>query len=155
MSFPFLALARPLGAEDRRRISSAVQSLLTFQRTLQGFPALPAAPDGTPFVSLYAGGALRGCFGSGEGPPGERLARAFLRALEDTRFGGVRAHERGALTAQVSYPRDPRPVAFEQAAAQIEPGTHGAALQLPRASPVLLLPQAARDERLRQRRSIS
>ena len=59
-------------------------------RSIDG-PQPRAAPDATPFVSLYARGMLRGCFGSDEGRPHERVTRAFLRALDDVRYGGIRA----------------------------------------------------------------
>jgi hypothetical protein len=106
------------------------------------------APDATPFVSLYAEGSLRGCYGSHEGAAPERLVRAFLQAQADERFGGVSAAHRGALVAQVSYPHGARLLNPEVAEDEIEPGTHGVALVRDRAPSVLLLPHVARDGRI-------
>jgi hypothetical protein len=128
-----------------------VRALLAWQRSLARWPAAGAspgaAPDATPFVSLYARGTLRGCFGSHEGRPGQRLARAFLRALEDSRYGMVRAEDRDALTAVVSYVRDLRVVEADRVVAEIEPGTHGLAVMKEGLAPVVLLPHVARDAR--------
>jgi hypothetical protein len=74
--------------------------------------------------------------------------RAFLRAQEDGRFGGIHAAERGALSAQVAYLRAPRLESPEAAPEKIEPGTHGVALVRDREPAVLLLPHVARDEGL-------
>jgi hypothetical protein len=104
-------------------------------------------PDATPFVSLYAKGRLCGCYGSDEGPPGERLARAFLRAVDDGRFGGVRPGEREEVVAQISWVRRPRLVNPETAADAMELGVHGLAVVREGGRGTLLLPQVARDER--------
>jgi AMMECR1 domain-containing protein len=120
--------------------------LLQFQRTLDRWPAITGAPDATPFVSVYANGSLRGCYGSAEGPPDERLARAFLHAQDDDRFGGIAPAERAVCVAQVSYPREARLVNPASVEGEIEVGTHGVALVRDRATPVLLLPQVARDD---------
>lgn len=149
LPFPFRVLARPLDARQRARIAEAVRALLRFQRTLRAWPAPGWGADATPFVSLYAGGTLRGCFGSDEGKTGgERLTRAFLRALEDPRHGGVSARERRGLVAQVSYVRAPFAVDAERVLDLLEPGTHGVALARAGAAPVLFLPDVARDGRL-------
>jgi AMMECR1 domain-containing protein len=125
-----------------------VRSLLRFQRTLAKWSIPKRAPDATPFVSIYADGSLRGCFGSDEGPPGERLARAFFSALHDTRFGGVRSRERDRIAVQVSFVRDARLINPEGAADAIELGVHGVAV-VPEGRPaVCLLPHVARDERV-------
>ena len=107
-----------------------------------------AAPDATPFVALYADGHLRGCYGSNEGAPHERLARAFLRALDDGRFGGVRSDERDRVVAQVSYVRRARLVNPATAADELELGVHGVAVVPGNRPPALLLPHVARDERV-------
>jgi hypothetical protein len=78
----------------------------------------------------------------------ERVARAFLRAAHDARFGGVRGDERDSLVAQVSYVRRAQLVNPETAADEIEAGTHGVALVRDRSLAVLLLPHVARDGRL-------
>ena len=122
--------------------------MLAWQRTLRRWPPLVSAPNATPFVSLYVRGALRGCFGSHEGDRAERLARAFLLALGDTRFGRIGADERSVVAAQLSYLRRIERCSFDEATARIEPGTHGVAVAPPGRPPVLLLPQVARDQRL-------
>jgi AMMECR1 domain-containing protein len=137
---------RPLDARARRGVQSYVDALLRFQRTLTRWPKLRRAPDATPFLSLYARGALRGCKGSGEGSPGERLARAFLFALGDERLGPpLTPAERAVLCADVSYIRRPRRLEVARAAESIELGTHGLAHVQPGERPALLLPQVARD----------
>ena len=124
-----------------------MRALLRWQRDLRGWPKLTKAPDATPFVSVYSAGRLRGCIGCDEGEPAERLARGFLRALEDHRFGGVLAGDREELAAQVAYPAAARAVSVARLERTLEPGTHGLAY-LPRGgTPTLLLPQVARDER--------
>jgi hypothetical protein len=106
------------------------------------------APDATPFVSVYANGRLCGCQGSDEGEPSERVTRAFLRALHDSRFAVVTPGERKVLAAQVSYVRRPRLLNPESAGSEIEVGTHGVALVRDRMPGVMILPHVARDERL-------
>jgi hypothetical protein len=94
---------------------------------------------------LYSGGRLCGCYGSDEGRPGERIARAFLRALEDSR-GGVRPSDRARLVAQVAYLRTPhRLVSLDDALLRIEPGTHGVGFVPGDGPAAILLPQVARD----------
>ncbi len=144
--FPWGALARPLPKKKRTSLVRSLRGLLRWQRTLKGWPAITGAPDATPFVSLYGNGRLCGCFGSEEGRPGERVARAFLRAMEDARHGGAHRADRGALVAQVSYARDVRRVSsVEEALARIEPGTHGVVLVRPSGEAVILVPSVARD----------
>ncbi len=107
-----------------------------------------AAPDATPFVSLYANGRLCGCYGSEEGTPGERLTRAFLRAAHDGRFAEASAAEREVLAARISYLRHPRLLNPETAAREIEIGTHGVALVRGRAPATIVLPHVACDANL-------
>jgi AMMECR1 domain-containing protein len=121
---------------------------MTWQRTLRRWPAIVGAPDATPFVTIYADGVLRGCFGWHEGEPGERLARAFLRALEDSRYGMVRSTERGRLAVVVSYVRSTRVVVPERIEAQVEDGNEGIAVIKKGRPPVVLLPHVARDLRV-------
>jgi AMMECR1 domain-containing protein len=144
--FAWRTLRGPLDATARAAAARALEGLLCFQHTLEAWPAIAGVPDATPFVSLYAAGRLRGCYGCGEGGPPERLARAFLHAQADDRFGGIAPGEREALVAQVSYPRAARLVNPGSVEDEIEAGTHGVALVRDRAQPVLLLPHVARDE---------
>lgn len=144
--FPWKTLRRSLRADERSRVASAVRAMLRFQRSLEAWKCPKNTPDATPFVSLYVDGKLRGCYGSDEGAPGERLARAFLRALDDGRFGGVRANERDRVTAHVSYVRRARLVNPETAADEIELGVHGAAVVPSNSPATLLLPHVVRDE---------
>ena len=146
--FGWKTLRRASTAAEREALASAVRGMLRFQRTLTKWGAPRVAPDATPFVSLYADGRLRGCYGSSEGPPGERLARAFLRAMDDGRFGGVRPDERDRIVAQVSYVRRARLVNPATAADELELGVHGVAVVPEGRPPVLLLPHVARDERV-------
>jgi AMMECR1 domain-containing protein len=145
--FPWRAVARPLRQTERAEVARALRDLLRFQRELGAFRAARAAPDATPFVSLYQRGKLRGCYGSDEGSPTERVTRAFLMALHDRRFGGVDPGDRAALVAQLSYVRRPRLINPETAPDELEAGTHGVALVLDRGPRALLLPHVARDER--------
>jgi hypothetical protein len=138
------ALGRPLTASERRGLRRDVARLLAWQRDLGSWPLVAHAPDGIPFVSLYARGRLVGCFGSDEGPPPERLARAFLRALEDARFGGVRAPHRAELSCDVAYVTDLRDVEPDA----IEAGTDGVGVVRPDGAPIVLLPEVASYHRL-------
>jgi hypothetical protein len=131
-----------------------MRDLLRFQCTLDRWRCPARAPDATPFVSLYANGRLCGCHGDGEGSPGERLARAFLRAANDGRFDPISSEERTALAAQVSYARRPRLLNPETAADEIEVGTHGVALVGERGQAAMILPHVARDEGLGPRELI-
>jgi AMMECR1 domain-containing protein len=132
---------------ERAEITRAVRSMLRFQRDLTSLRPARAAPDATPFVALYANGRLCGCYGSDESCPAERLARAFLRAAHDPRFGGISAAERGALVAQVSYVHRTHLLNPETAADDIEVGIHGVALVREGSRSALLLPHVARDQR--------
>ena len=151
-TFPWRSLRAPLSDEERGAVRQGLERLLHWQASLGAFPRLRDAPDATPFVSIYARGTLRGCMGTEEGRPGERLCRAFLRALEDVRYGTISPAERRDLTAQVSYPIDPEEVDAARAAAVLEPGTHGVACVREGAMPVNLLPQVARDNGLEPQR---
>lgn len=146
--FPWKALRRPLDETQRAGVARAVRGLLRFQRTLTRWPGPSSAPDATPFVALYANGRLCGCYGSDEGSPAERLARAFLRAVHDGRFGPVSAGERAELAAQVSYLKRPRLLNPENAAEVIEVGTHGVSLVRSGHPTAIVLPHVASAERL-------
>jgi AMMECR1 domain-containing protein len=146
--FSCVPLVRALSRAERRRIRSHMHSLLAWQRTLDGWPRAIRAPDATPFVTIYAGGTLRGCFGSNEGPPGERLTRAFLRALEDARYGQVRTEERERLAVVVSYTGAPRPVDPALVDERVEAGVEGLGVVEDGRAPVIILPHVARDLRL-------
>jgi AmmeMemoRadiSam system protein A len=86
----------------RRAIASAV-----LEKRLPDFPAFPAAlsePRGA-FVTLYRGGALRGCVGQVEnpGPLADVVARsAISAALHDSRFAPVSAEEVASLEIEIS-----------------------------------------------------
>ena len=137
---PYRALARPLTAAERTRLSRHLARLVDWQRNLRAWPTLDDAPDATPFVSLYAGPRLVGCFGSDEGAPGERIARAFLRAIADARQHALAPAEREQVTAQVSFVVALERVQLARAPETIEAGTHGVASRT-----AILLPDVARD----------
>lgn len=122
-----------------------MQALLRWQGTLRRWPTMTGAPDATPFVTIYAGGALRGCFGSAEGRPAERLTRAFLHALEDSRYGSVRPAEREGLAAVVSYALSERPVDPERVSEQVEAGVEGLGVVKDGRVLAMLLPHVTRD----------
>jgi AMMECR1 domain-containing protein len=147
-TFPWRSLRAPLSDEERGAVRQALERLLRWQASLGAFPRVKDAPNATPFVSIYARGKLYGCMGTEEGAPGERLCRAFLRALEDVRFGTIFPEQRRDLTAQVSYPIDPEEIDLDSVAVEIEPGTHGIACVREGAIPVNLLPMVARDNAL-------
>jgi hypothetical protein len=135
----------------RGAIQGALLRLLAWQVELDEWPRPRRAPHGpraTPIVSLYADGVLRGCAGSSEGTPGERLARAFLHAESDLRFGGIPPHARKRLVAQVAYPFGLTRIPLAEAAEHVVPGAHGLALALPGVPPALLLPDVAREHEL-------
>jgi len=147
-AFPLSPLDSPLLEEERESLRGTLRELLLWQRNLRKWPALPThAPNATPIVSLYARGALCGSAMVSEGPPAERIARAFIHALGDSRFGGFGPQARGELRCQLSYACNVRPVDPDQVAELLEVGTHGLAVALPD-RPVTLLPDAARDNSL-------
>ena len=141
------ALSRRLTATQREPLARHLRSLLGWQRRIRSWPSLAEGADATPFVTVYAGGVLRGCFGSHEGPPGERVTRAFLRALEDSRYGGVRPEERERLAVVLSYVRAIRLIDPERVAEQLAAGTEGIGVTKEGRPPVLLLPHVARHMR--------
>lgn len=141
------SLDRPLARSQRRSLRAALAALLDWQRRLGRFPRTGAAPDATPIVSLYAGG-LRGCSASSEGAPRERVLRAFLLALGDSRYGGISPEMRARAVAQVAYPANVRRVSLDAAPRVVAPGAHGLALALDDAFPVLLVPDVAREHAL-------
>ncbi|HYQ01452.1 MAG TPA: AMMECR1 domain-containing protein [Polyangiaceae bacterium] len=146
-AFPLSPLPGPLPDAERVTLHATLRALLSWQRDLKNWPTPPGAPDATPIVSLYARGGLCGCAGVADGPPGERILRAFVQALGDSRFGGLGRQARAELRCQLSYPRAPRPVSLSQVAEILEVGKHGLALALPN-RPVTLLPDVARDNSL-------
>ncbi len=148
MKIPWRTLGSRLSKRQRQSVAAGLRGLLSWQRDLCAWVAPASVPDATPFVALYAHGRLRGCFGSDEGPPGERLARAFLRSLMDVRFGGIGSTDRASLVAEVSYVTSVRPRSFDRLMTDLEPGTHGVGLLSERGAPVVLLPSVARDGEL-------
>jgi len=145
VKIPWRTLGAHLSDRQRQSIAAGLRGLLFWQRDLLTWLAPTGVPDATPFVALYAHGRLRGCFGSDEGAPGERLARAFLRALTDIRFGGIASAERASLVAEVSYVSNARARTFDRLMTDLEPGTHGVGMLSDKGAPVVLLPSVARD----------
>ena len=134
-----VTLGRALGGAERRALEKALRDLLAWHVDLRSFPRLSKLPRASPYVSLYARGKLRACYGSGEG-----LARAFLRAITDTRYGGIPPEERAELAADVAYVVAARPVRADEAANVLEAGVHGAATVNDDVATVLL-PSVARE----------
>lgn len=152
---PWSPLRAALRPSQRAAVGELIAALLRWQRGLRGWPPpMRGLPDATPFVSLYAGGRLTGCFGSDEGSPDERLRRAFLRALEDIRFGPLQSHERERLVAQISWPTRAGGVALARLPSTLELGSHGLSWSSA-AGPVLVLPHVARDGALDQERLLA
>jgi AMMECR1 domain-containing protein len=146
--FPLAPLRGALPARERAQLQAYVRRLLRWQATLDAWPRAPLVPDATPFVSLYSLGTLRGCYGAEEGPPAERLARAFVLASADARFGGTRREDRAQAVAQVTYLREPRRIDAALVERELEVGRHGLALVDAHARAIVLLPSVARDGRL-------
>ncbi|HEY3233418.1 MAG TPA: AMMECR1 domain-containing protein [Polyangiaceae bacterium] len=142
------ALDQPLDPKSRHAVRGTLRALLSWQRRLTRWPRLGAAPDATPIISLYANGRLLGCCANAEGRPGERLARAFLLALGDPRFGGIEPAARRRLVAQIAYPHKIRRVSLDAAPRVLAPGAHGLALSVAGRIPTLLIPDAAREHEL-------
>lgn len=153
--FPFAALARPLTLAERRRVGLQLQKLLAWQRTLERWPSARGAgfPDATPFVSAYARGSLLGCYGSPEGTPRERIARAFLLALHDGRYSSP-AGLRAELVLELAYPLCPERVSLRDLERRLEPGHHAIGCAREGVLPVLLLPAACRDAGLGTKRAL-
>jgi AMMECR1 domain-containing protein len=149
MRFPLRPLRKALTPRERTEVRRYARGLLRWQATLRSWPR-PGKniPDATPFVSLYARGALRGCYGADEGPETERLARAFVLASADARFGGATREERGKAMAQVAYLRDVRRVDADRVERELEVGVEGIALVDARGRAIVLLPSVAREGRL-------
>jgi|GEM_PF-951368 len=145
--FPLTPLGSPLLDGEREALSTTLRDLLFWQRDLQKWPASAAAPNATPIVSLYTQGALCGCAGVADGQPGERILRAFVQALGDTRFGGLGSKARAELRCQLSYAQEVHRVGLDRVAELLEVGRHGLAVALP-GRPVTLLPDVARDNSL-------
>lgn len=140
-------LTKRLDAGTRRVLEKHLVALVRWSATLARWPRpLSRAPDAVPFVSLYAEGDLVGCFGADEGGPGERIARAFLRAQSDPRTKGITAPQRAAIVAQLSYLHSLEVRTADEARTALVPGIHGVALQAREGeAPVLLLPHVAGD----------
>lgn len=145
---PLAALARPLPPGSRAVLERALRRLLAWQVELAAWPRPGSASRAMPIVSVYADGGLRGCAGSSEGTPGERLARAFLHAQSDMRFGGIAPDARPRLVAEVAYPVRLTPLPLAEATQRLAPGAHGLALALDGRPPALLLPSVAREHEL-------
>jgi hypothetical protein len=139
-----ISLGRGLRDGERKAVARTIRALVAWQSDLLKWPKFHGVPDATPYVSLYVHGELRGCYGSHEGTPCERLARAFMLALTDTRYGRVTGVDREALSADVAYITRASPVRGDQAAAMLEPGKHGVAVSDGERTTVLL-PSVARE----------
>lgn len=149
MRFPLRPLRKSLTPRERGEIRRYVRGLLRWQATFRSWPrAGKPLPDATPFVSLYTRGSLRGCYGADDGPETERLARAFVLASADARFGGATRDERADAMAQVAYLRDVRRVDADQVERELEVGVDGLALVDARGQAIVLLPSVAREGRL-------
>jgi AMMECR1 domain-containing protein len=148
MKFPLRTLRGPLAAEERANVRRFVRGLLRWNTTLEVWPRRAPIVDAAPFVTLYARGKLRGCVGVSEGPPAERLARAFVLAAGDLRFGGTGSDDRQEMTAQVAFLRDARAVDADRIEREIEVGREGVALVDAHHRAIALLPSVARDGRL-------
>lgn len=144
----FEALREPLSARTRHSLRVTLSGLLAWQHRLDRFPRVRAAPNATPIVSVYAEGALRGCAASSEGMPRERVARAFLLALGDLRFGGIPSASRARVVGQIAFPIHLRRVSFDAAPRLIAPAAHGLALANGPGFPTLLVPEVAREHEL-------
>lgn len=76
-------------------------------------PAFGEQPAGC-FVSIHAGGALRGCIGTilptKETIPAEIIRNAVSASTEDPRFDAVRAEELDSLEISVDILSEPEPV---------------------------------------------
>lgn len=149
MRFPLRPLRAALRTRERDEVRRYVRGLLRWHATLRSWPR-PAegVPDATPFVSLYVRGGLRGCYGADDGPRAERLARAFVLASADARFGGATREERAHAAAQIAYLRDVRRVDAGHVERELEVGVDGLALVDARGRAVVLLPSVAREGRL-------
>ena len=146
-AFPLTPLRAPLSAAERQTLRGTLQELLLWQRELRKWPTFPDAPDATPIISLYAKGALCGCAGVSDGPPAERIFRAFVQALGDGRFGGLGPDARAELRCQISYALHVTSLEPAHARDSIEVGTHGLAVAS-NGRPVTLLPDVACDNSL-------
>lgn len=140
---PWKPLRRALTTGERQTVAATIEGHLGATAAAPG-----SLPDATPFVSIYARGALRGCHGSQDGDPRARLARAFAAAATDPRFGGVAPRRRAAAQVQVSYIRRLVQVDRHDVQDRFEAGTHGIATWEPGGTAALLLPQVARTRGL-------
>jgi hypothetical protein len=138
-------LQTPLRPSTRRQIERDLGALLAWQRDLVRWTRPKSRVDAIPFVALYLNGRLCGCFGDDAADPGERLARAFLKALNDSRFGSVPERARSELAAEVGYARNVVPIVPAHVEATFEVGTHGLGVRRDDGTPVVLLPSVARD----------
>jgi AmmeMemoRadiSam system protein A len=109
---------------------------------LRGHPEMAGAADA--FVTLTAGGDLRGCIGTlgADMPVGDAVIRAAgLAATRDPRFRPVAPRELGGLRIEVSVLGPPRPLADPAA---FVPGRDGIVVEA-RGRRAILLPQVATE----------
>ena len=108
---------------------------------------LPAAlrRPAAVFVTLHAGGKLRGCIGTFAAvQPLDKAVRDLViaAATRDPRFSPVTAEEVGSLELEISVLTEPAPLT---GLAQVDPGRHGL-IVMHDASRGLLLPQVAVEQ---------
>jgi hypothetical protein len=148
-AFPWPCLERAPDPDQRRAVLVALRALLVWQQSLAAWPSFPGnLPEALPIVSIYVGGKTRGCMGSLDGSPGQRLARSFLEALHDRRFPTLDGKERARACVVASYLLDPRRVALPDVENELEPGTHGLACVPAHEPPALLHPSVAVEHEL-------
>ena len=142
-------LGRPLSPAERQALKRDLFALLAWQTKLNAWKKPRNRVDAVPYVALYAGGRLRGCFGADEGSPSERLARAFLSALEDKRFGVIPSQARASLAAEVSFVTQVTPLDPDALDDSFEVGVPGVGVSRGEGAAVILLPSVARDNGLK------
>ncbi len=132
----------PLPRDDQRALLELARRAIVeavSRRKLLDFPPVSEnlkKPTGA-FVTLYRGGALRGCIGRVE--PSEPLAATVLRcavsaALHDPRFAPVGVDELDLVTIEISVLSPAEPVRPEA----LEVGKHGLVIQREKFRGVLL-----------------
>lgn len=134
-------------------LALAEMALYTLRRAAGAGPAGHPPPGTAPsaelqarlpvFVTLYAGGSLRGCIGScfQPGPLAASIPELTLAAWNDDRFPAVRAHELESTEVQISLLTPFRRIHSRD---QWQPGVHGAMLRCGECRGILL-PQVAAE----------
>jgi len=128
-----------LSAADRAELAAIARRSLV--AAVRGAPPPPVAPlsprllaPGASFVTLTAGGGLRGCIGTlapRRSLAADVAANARAAALEDARFAPVGESELAGLELEISVlsPPEPLPVASRaELVARLRPGVDGLVL---------------------------